>query len=68
MSLDELLHATNQLSETDLETLVNGILLLHARCKAPILLSQEATLLLQINQGISAELHQHYHGLVLEKC
>ena len=63
MSLDELLNAANQLSETDLETLVNGILLLHARRKAPILPSQEASLLLQINQGIPTDLHQRYHHL-----
>ncbi|XGV94603.1 MAG: STAS/SEC14 domain-containing protein [Leptolyngbya sp. BL-A-14] len=63
MSLDELLNAANQLSETDLETLVNGILLLHARRKAPILPSQEASLLLQINQGIPSDLHQRYYSL-----
>ena len=63
MSLDELLNAANQLSETDLETFVNGILLLHARRKAPILPSQEASLLLQINQGIPTDLHQRYHYL-----
>jgi hypothetical protein len=64
MSLDELLNAANQLNETDLNTLVNSILLLHARRKAPILPSQEASLLLQINQGIPTDLHQHYHRLI----
>ncbi len=63
MSLDELLNAATQLSETDLETLVNGIFLLRARRKALILPSQEASLLLQINQGIPADLHQRYHVL-----
>lgn len=63
MSLDELLNAATQLSETDLETLVNGIFLLRARRKALILPSQEASLLLQINQGIPADLHQRYHAL-----
>jgi hypothetical protein len=64
MSLDELLNAANQLNETDLNTLVNSILLLHARRKATILSSQEASLLLQINQGIPTDLHQHYHRLI----
>jgi hypothetical protein len=39
-------------------------LLLHARRKATILPSQEASLLLQINQGIPTDLHQHYHRLI----
>ena len=64
MGLDELLNAANQLNETDLNTLVNSILLLHARRKATILPSQEASLLLQINQGIPTDLHQHYHRLI----
>jgi hypothetical protein len=63
MSLDELLNAANQLNETDLETLVNRILLLRARRKAPILPSEETSLLLQINQGIPTDLHQRYHHL-----
>jgi hypothetical protein len=64
MGLDELLNAAKQLNETDLNTLVNSILLLHARRKATILPSQEASLLLQINQGIPTDLHQHYHRLI----
>jgi hypothetical protein len=64
MSLDELLNAAKQLNETELNTLVNSILLLHARRKATILPSQEASLLLQINQGIPTDLHQHYHRLI----
>ena len=64
MSLDEILNAANQLNEADLNTLVNSILLLHARRKATILPSQEASLLLQINQGIPTDLHQHYHSLI----
>ncbi|XHX80085.1 MAG: STAS/SEC14 domain-containing protein [Stenomitos frigidus ULC029] len=63
MSLDELLNAAKQLNEADLDTLVNRLLLLHASRKAPILLSQEASLLLQINQGIPTGLYQHYHRL-----
>jgi hypothetical protein len=64
MGLDELLNAANQLNERDLNTLVNSILLLHACRKATILPSQEASLLLQINQGIPTDLHQHYHRLI----
>jgi hypothetical protein len=63
MSLDELLNAANQLSETDLETLVDQILLLRARRKAHVLPSQESSLLLQINYSLPADLHQRYHTL-----
>lgn len=63
MSLDDLLNAADQLSEPDLETLVDRILLLRARRRAPTLSSQESSLLLQINQGIPADLHQRYHAL-----
>jgi hypothetical protein len=63
MSLDDLLNAANQLSETDLETLVDQILLLRARRKAPVLPSQESSLLLQINHSLPADLHQRYYTL-----
>jgi hypothetical protein len=63
MTLDELLNAANQLNETELETLLNRLWLLNARRKAPILPSQEAALLLQINQSVPTDLHQHYHTL-----
>jgi DNA-binding transcriptional regulator YbjK len=63
MTLDELLNAANQLNETDLETLLNRLWLLHARRKASILPVQEASLLLQINQGLPTDLHQRYHIL-----
>jgi hypothetical protein len=38
-------------------------LLPHVRRKATILPSQEASLLVQINQGIPIDLHQRYHSL-----
>jgi hypothetical protein len=61
--LDELLNAANQLDETDLETFLNRLLLMRARRKAPILTTQEASLLLQINQGIPMDMHQQYQTL-----
>ncbi len=63
MTLDELLSAANQLDEIDLETLLNRLLLMRARHRAPILPTQEASLLLQINQGIPLDLHQQYQTL-----
>lgn len=63
MTLDELLNAANQLSEPELETLLNQLWLLRARRRAPILPEQETHLLTQINQGIPADLHQRYYAL-----
>ena len=63
MTLDELLNAANQLNEAELEALLNRLWLLRARRKAPTLSHQEATLLLQINQGIPPELNQRYQPL-----
>ena len=63
MSIDELLSAANQLSEPDLEILVNQVLLLRARRKVPVLPTAEAELLLQINQGVPPDLHQCYRAL-----
>jgi len=63
MTLDELLNAANQLSEPELETLLNQLWLLNARRRAPVLPEQETHLLTQINQDIPADLHQRYRAL-----
>lgn len=63
MSVDELLSAANQLSEPDLEILVNQVLLLRARRKAPVLNIEESELLVQINQGVPSDLHRRYRAL-----
>jgi hypothetical protein len=63
MSIDELLSAANQLSEPDLEILVNQVLLLRARRKAPVLPAAEAELLVEINQGVPPDLQQRYQVL-----
>jgi hypothetical protein len=63
MSIDDLLSAANQLSEPDLENLVNQMLLLRARRKAPVLSAEESKLLLKINQGVPPDLHQRYRTL-----
>jgi hypothetical protein len=67
MSLDELLDAANKLNESDLETLINRMLLIRAQRKVPILSSEEASLLTQINQGIPSDLHEHYCGLAQKR-
>lgn len=63
MSVDELLRAVDDLSEPEFDQLVDRVLWLRARRKAPILEPAETELLLEINQGIPAELHQNYQAL-----
>jgi hypothetical protein len=63
MSLDELLNAATQLSEPELDTLVNQVLLLRARRKTVLLPTAETGLLLQINQGIPLDVQQRYNSL-----
>jgi hypothetical protein len=66
MSVDELLKAVDNLSEPDLDHLVDRALFVRARRKANVLTADETTLLSQINQGISAKLHDRYE-ILLEK-
>lgn len=66
MNVDELLKAVDDLSEADLEHLVERALFVRARRKAPVLAAEETALLLEINQGVPPELHDRYQVL-LEK-
>jgi hypothetical protein len=63
MSITELLQAVNQLNEPDLDHLLDQVLLLRAKRKNNILSAAETELLLQINQGVPADLHQQYQAL-----
>jgi hypothetical protein len=63
MSVDELLKAANQLSETDLEQLTHQVLRLRARRQAPVLSDRETELFLCINRGVPDDLHQEYQSL-----
>ena len=66
MSVDELLKAVDNLSEPDLDDLVKRALLVRARRKTNVLTAAETDLLLEINQGIPAKVHDRYEVL-LEK-
>ncbi len=66
MTVDELLKAVDNLSEPDLEHLVERALFIRARRKAPVSTSEETALLLEINQEIPSELCDRYEAL-LEK-
>jgi hypothetical protein len=63
MSLDELLHAVNELDEDDLDQLVRQALLVQAQRRATGSSSEETELLIQINQGIPTALHRRYREL-----
>jgi hypothetical protein len=67
MSIDELLQATDKLDELDLDRLVERILMLKAKRKAPALPASETELLQQIDRGIPTELHQQYRYLVTKR-
>jgi hypothetical protein len=60
MSVDELLRAVDDLSEPDLENLLNRTLFVRARRRGPIATPEESTLLREINRGIPAELSDRY--------
>ena len=66
MSVDELLKAVDSLSEPDLDNLVKRALFVRARRKMNVLTPAETALLLEINQGIPAQVHDRYEVL-LEK-
>ena len=66
MSVDELLKAVDNLSEPDLDHLVKRALFVRARRKTNVLTAAETDLLLEINQGIPAHVHDRYE-ILLEK-
>jgi hypothetical protein len=59
MSIDELIQAANQLSESDLEHLLHQVVILRTRRKSQVLPEQEAQLLQIINQGVPTERCAH---------
>ena len=63
MSVDELLKVVEDLSESDLDHLVNRALFVRARRRAPVATPEESTLLREINCGIPAELSDRYEIL-----
>ncbi len=60
MLLDDLIQAADQLNETDLDQLLQQVVTLRARRKAPVIPEEEAVLLEQINQRIPTNLRTEY--------
>ena len=63
MSLEELIKAANQLDSSDLDRLLQQVVILRAHRKANVLPLEEAQLLHKINQGIDPELRAQYQTL-----
>jgi hypothetical protein len=63
MSVDELLRAVDDLSESDLESLVNRVRSVRAERHPAVLSGPETALLLKINHGLPEELHQAFLAL-----
>lgn len=60
MSVDEILKAVNDLSESDLENLANRVRSVRTQRKPSVLSSQETALLLKINHALPEDLHQEF--------
>jgi len=67
MSLDELIQAANQLDSSDLERLLQQVVILRAYRKVNVQTLEEAQLLHKINQGIEGELRAQYQTLRAKK-
>jgi iron-sulfur cluster repair protein YtfE (RIC family) len=64
VSVDALVKAAEQLSETDLRQLTAHVLAIHAKRTAPSVPSEEADLLTQINERLSSHLQKRYDELI----
>lgn len=60
----DLRKAAEQLETTELDNLVNEMLLIRARRHAPVLRQKETTLLTKINQGLALEAQLRYQELL----
>jgi hypothetical protein len=67
LSVEQLLKATEQLSNPDLEQFTSEVIKLGARRRAPSLPKNEAELLLKINQGIPPEVWKRYNELIAKR-
>jgi hypothetical protein len=67
MSLDELIQATNELNETELDRLLQQIVTLRAQCKAHALPAEATDRLGCIHQGVPADLRADYQALWVKR-
>ncbi len=67
LSSEDLLKAVEQLNQADLEEFVSQVIALQAQRKAAKLSQSEAGLLIKINQGIPAQMQNHYEKLIAKR-
>ncbi|MCP4663971.1 MAG: STAS/SEC14 domain-containing protein [bacterium] len=67
LSTSQLLKATEQMSEDELDRFVAEVLALRASHRAPRLSKTESELLVRINQGIPQDLQQRYDELIARR-
>ncbi len=67
VSTEQLLHAVERLPPHALATFVAQVLALRAQREAPHLSQPETTLLLQINQGLTADVQRRFDELVAKR-
>ncbi len=60
MNVDELCKAVDDLSESDLETLMSRAIEVRVRRRPSVLSESESTLLLKINQALPENVHQEF--------
>lgn len=64
---DKLLKAVEQLSLSDLKQLMNQVIVLQAKHKAPCLSENESRLMLKISQGLPTEVRKRFRYLVARR-
>ena len=67
ISISDLLEATKQLSQSELEQFIEQILKLKAQRVAPSLSEKESELLIKINQNLPQELQLIYQSLIKKR-
>ena len=67
LSTDDLLEAIDQLDKRNLENLLQKLLVIVARRKAPALPKNEAELIKKINQCLPQEIRQRYRMLIAQR-
>ncbi len=67
LSMEDLLHAAEQLSLYELEKFVRQLVTLQAYKKAPSLSKDESQLVLKINQGIPQDIQKRYEELIAKR-
>ncbi len=64
LSIEKLIEAAGQLSQSELERFISQVLALQAQRSAPSLSAEESALLMTINSGLSEKMYESYRKLI----